>query len=215
MSRNRSRARARRLYTFASDVNSRSAISAALNPHSVLSARANWDSRGIASSQQTKSIRSRSSATSPAEYGGGVSSPLPAPASTSRSRIRSPRAAPPRPPNPLGLDKGPVRRAGRRHDRASRFELPAHIQDTVLELLLPRVEGGEHLLHLCGGGPLRLPGRAPLEEQVVRHRVSPMGMRRSEWPAFQRRARVRRLDTAGIQGVSIFSVPQDARKCSA
>ena len=42
-----------------------------------------------------------------------------------------------------------------------------------------------------------------------------MGMRRSEWPAFQRRARVRRLDTAGIQGVSIFSVLQDARKRSA
>ena len=46
-SRSRSRARARRLCTFASVVNSRSAISAVLKPHSVFSARTSRDSRGI------------------------------------------------------------------------------------------------------------------------------------------------------------------------
>src|SRR2546423_14598739 len=75
--------------------------------------------------------------------------------------------------NLLGLDEWPVCRAGRRHELASRFELSAHVQDTVLELLLPGVEGGKHLLHLRWGGLLP-PGYAPLEEQVFRH-VSPMG----------------------------------------
>ena len=66
-SRSRSRARARRLCTLASEVNSRSAISAVLKPHSVFSASTSRDSRGMASSQQTKSIRSMSSRTSPAK----------------------------------------------------------------------------------------------------------------------------------------------------
>lgn len=54
----------------------------------------------------------------------------------------------------LGLDKGSVHRTGRRHDLSSRLELAAHVQDIVLELLLPGIKGGVHSLHLRGGGLL-------------------------------------------------------------
>src|SRR5713101_3948211 len=40
------------------------------------------------------------------------------------------------------LDKGPVSRAGLRHDLAPCLEFPAHVHDVVLELLLPGVECG-------------------------------------------------------------------------
>ena len=69
ISRNRSRARPRRLCTLASDVKSRSAISAVLKPHSVFRARTRRDSQGMASSQHTNSIRSMSSRISSAKNG--------------------------------------------------------------------------------------------------------------------------------------------------
>src|SRR5229473_1081616 len=89
ISRSRSRARARRLCTFASLVNSLSAISAVLNPHRVFSAKTSPLSRGMASSQQTKSIRSRSSRTSPPKYDVAGSSSLAALSLVACCSIRS------------------------------------------------------------------------------------------------------------------------------
>ena len=86
--RKRLRARPRRLYTLASLVNNRSAISRILKPQRVFRANTSCDSTGIASSQQINSIRNRSSRTSPARKYSGPSSGVPRSASTFCSRIR-------------------------------------------------------------------------------------------------------------------------------
>ena len=87
------RARPRRLYTLASLVNNRSAISLIPKPQRLFRANTSCDSTGIASSQQTNSIRNRSSRISPTRKISGPYSGVPRSsfAFCSRMRLRAVR----------------------------------------------------------------------------------------------------------------------------